>query len=151
MPEPWATRLVLEGGGTVLVDEADLWPDGAFVTTHLIVAPDYLSSRSANVRALLEGLLEAVDVANGDPAAAQATTNDGIEAVTTKRLGDETMVGAWERLTFTADPIVGSLQGSAEDAVSVGLLEPVDLEGIYDLTLLNGLLAERGAAPVVGL
>ena len=26
VPESWATRLVLEGGGKVLVDEADLWP-----------------------------------------------------------------------------------------------------------------------------
>ena len=40
VPEPWATRLVHEGGGHVLVDEADLWPDGKFVTTHLIVATD---------------------------------------------------------------------------------------------------------------
>ncbi len=38
VPEPWATRLVLEGGGHVLLDEAELWPDGQFVTTHLIVA-----------------------------------------------------------------------------------------------------------------
>ena len=38
VPEPWASRLVLEGGGVVLVDERDLWPDGRFVTTHLIVA-----------------------------------------------------------------------------------------------------------------
>ena len=28
LPEPWASRLVLEAGATVLVDEADLW-DGA--------------------------------------------------------------------------------------------------------------------------
>ncbi|MBL8976754.1 MAG: ABC transporter substrate-binding protein, partial [Myxococcales bacterium] len=26
VPEPWASRLVLEGGGKVLVDERDLWP-----------------------------------------------------------------------------------------------------------------------------
>jgi NitT/TauT family transport system substrate-binding protein len=26
VPEPWATRLVLEGGGSVLVDERTLWP-----------------------------------------------------------------------------------------------------------------------------
>ena len=26
VPEPWATRLVLEGGGRVLQDERDLWP-----------------------------------------------------------------------------------------------------------------------------
>jgi NitT/TauT family transport system substrate-binding protein len=28
VPEPWATRLVTEGGGKILVDEADLWPQG---------------------------------------------------------------------------------------------------------------------------
>ena len=151
VPEPWATRLVLEGQGTVLVDEADLWPDGRFVTTHLIVATEYLESQQANVRALLSGLLTSIDTANGDPAAAQATTNDGIEAITTKRLPEETMAGAWEQLTFTADPIAGSLQGSADDAVSVGLLEPVSLDGIYDLTLLNELLAERGDGEVAGL
>ena len=151
VPEPWATRLVLEGQGTVLVDEADLWPDGRFVTTHLIVDTEYLESQPANVRALLSGLLTSIDVANGDPAAAQATTNDGIEAITTKRLPEETMAGAWEQLTFTADPIAGSLQGSADDAVSVGLLEPVSLEGIYNLSLLNELLVERGDAEVAGL
>ena len=42
VPEPWATRLVLEGDGHVLVNEADLWPDGQFVTTHLIVATEFL-------------------------------------------------------------------------------------------------------------
>ena len=28
LPEPWASRLVLEAGGKVLVDEKTLWPDG---------------------------------------------------------------------------------------------------------------------------
>ena len=41
VPEPWATRLVDEGGGKVLVDERDLWPDGAYVTTNLLVRKDY--------------------------------------------------------------------------------------------------------------
>ncbi len=35
VPEPWATRLVTEGGGKILVDEADLWPQGQYVTTQL--------------------------------------------------------------------------------------------------------------------
>ena len=29
VPEPYATRLVTEGGGKVLVNEADLWPNGS--------------------------------------------------------------------------------------------------------------------------
>jgi len=145
VPEPWATRLVEEGGGTVLVDEAELWPDGKFVTTHLVVATEFLDEHPAVVRDLLSGLSQAVDQANGDPLAAQQVVNDGIEAVTTSRLSDATIAGAWERLEFTLDPIATSLQGSADDAVAVGLLEPVDLAqpGIYDLDLLNEVLATR--------
>ena len=45
---------------------------------------------------------------------------------------------------------VGVADQQAEDAVAVGLLEPVDnLEGIYDLTLLNKVLADAGQ-PQVG-
>src|SRR5918993_2281252 len=144
LPEPWATRLILEGEGEVLVDEADLWPEGEFVTTHLIVATEYLEEHPANVRALVDGLLQAIDVANGDAAEAQTITNDGIEADTTNRLAGEAIAGAWENLSFTPDPIASSLEESKNDAVEVELLDEVDLDGIYDLAILNELLAERG-------
>lgn len=150
VPEPWATRLVEEGGATVLVDEAELWPEGRFVTTHLVFSTDFLEEHPAVVRDLLTGLGQAVDQANGDPQAAQQVVNDGIEAVTTSRLSHVTIAGAWEHLEFTLDPVASSLWGSADDAVEVGLLEPVDLTapGIYDLDLLNEVLAERGDGEV---
>jgi NitT/TauT family transport system substrate-binding protein len=151
VPEPWATRLVLEGGGQVLVDERDLWPDGEFVTTHLIVATPFLEEHPDVVRDLIEGLLDSIDDVNDDAEAAQAVVNDGIEELTTKRLADETIQGAWENLAFTPDPIASSLQESATDAEAVGLLDPVDLDGIYDLTILNELLAERDEEEVEGL
>jgi NitT/TauT family transport system substrate-binding protein len=153
VPEPWATRLVEEGGGKVLVNEKDLWTDtdGKFVTTHLLVRTDYLEEHPAIVRALVSGLLDAVDEANADAATAQAATNDGIEKITTKRLADEIIAGAWGNLEFTPDPVAASLQRSADDAVAVGLLDEVDLDGIYDLGILNDLLAERGEPEVQGL
>jgi NitT/TauT family transport system substrate-binding protein len=151
VPEPWATRLVLEGGGKVLVDERDLWPDGQFVTTHLVVDAGYLEANPVIVKNLLTGLLDAIDYIAANPDAARGETNDGIERVTTKRLADETIDGAWTTLTFTPDPIAGSLMASKDDAVEVGLLEPVDLDGIYALEILNGLLVERGQPEVVGL
>jgi NitT/TauT family transport system substrate-binding protein len=151
LPEPWATRLVKEADGHVLLNEADIWPDGQFVTTHLIVSADYLDENPANVRALIDGLLDAIDIANDDAGQAQAIVNDGIEADTTNRLEDETIAGAWENLTFTPDPIASSLEKSKDDAVEVELLEDVDLGGIYDLTILNELLADRGKEQVDGL
>jgi NitT/TauT family transport system substrate-binding protein len=153
VPEPWATRLVLEGGGQVLLNEAELWPDGQFVTTHLIVATSFLEDHPDVIRDLIAGLADAIDLANADTAAAQQTTNAGIERITTSALAEATITGAWENLEFTLDPIAASLQGSADDAVEVGLLEPVDLAepGIYDLSLLNEVLAERGIPAVEGL
>lgn len=151
VPEPWATRLVLEGNGHVLVDETDLWPDGEFVTTHLIVATEYLEEHPEIVEALISGLLDAIDVANDDAAKAQAITNAGIERITTKALPEETISAAWEHLTFTPDPIASSLSKSKDDAVAAELLDDVDLTGIHDLTILNELLAERGDEEVEGL
>ena len=151
VPEPWATRLIEEGGGHVLVDERDLWPDGRFVTTHLIVRSDYLEENPEAVRGLLEGLVEAVDFANANEVEAKAVVNGGIAALTGKPLSDATIDGAWENLTFTWDPIASSLAKSADDAVAVGLLEPVDLDGIYDLRLLNEILAGAAKEGVSGL
>jgi NitT/TauT family transport system substrate-binding protein len=148
VPEPWATRLVQEGGGKVLVDERSLWPDGRFVTTHLVVRTDVLTAHPDLVSALLAGDLAANDFVNSDPARAQQLTNQGIEKITGKRIADQVMAAAWPNLTFTVDPIASSLQTSADHAVRVGLLDRVDLSGIYDLRILNELLAKEGRATV---
>jgi NitT/TauT family transport system substrate-binding protein len=151
VPEPWATRLVQEGGGSVLVDERDLWPDGEYVTTHLIVRTSFLEEHPDAVRNLLYGELEAIEYLAEEEARAQQVVNDGIEAITDKRLAEDVIAAAWPNLEFTVDPIASSLQKSADDAIAAGLLDEVDLSGIYAVELLNEVLADTGLAPVAGL
>lgn len=144
VPEPYATRMIDEGGGHVLVDERDLWPNGEYVTTHLIVATQYLEENPDVVKSLLEGLVEANTFVNEETEEAQAVTNEGLEALTGEPIPEDTLSKAWANLEFTLDPISNSLEKNAADAVDAGLLEPVDLEGIYELTLLNEILSEQG-------
>ncbi len=151
VPEPWATRLVKEGGGKVLVNEADLWPNGQFVTTHLVVRTEFLKDHPDAVQELLDGQVAANDYVNKNPADAQKAANDQIEKITQKRLNEAVVADAWKNLTFTNDPIASSLAKSAQDAVDLGLLEKPDLTGIYDLTLLNQVLKARGQPDVSGL
>ncbi len=151
VPEPWATRLVLEGKGKVLVDETSLWPDGAFVTTHLVVSQKFLKAHPDVVDRLLAGQIAANDFVNANTADAQKVANDEIEKITTKRLSDATIQASWKNLTFTDDPIASSLAKSAKDAQSVGLLKPVDLTGIYELAPLNKVLTAAGKPAVKGL
>ncbi|HKO33550.1 MAG TPA: ABC transporter substrate-binding protein [Candidatus Limnocylindria bacterium] len=144
VPEPWATRMIEEGGGHVLVDERDLWPDGEFVTTHLIVATEFLDAHPDVVQRLLEGQVAANTFVNDNPDEAQQVVGDAIGALTGAELDPAILAAAWENLVFTDDPIASSLAESAAHAVDVGLLEPVDLDGIYDLSLLNEVLSAQG-------
>jgi NitT/TauT family transport system substrate-binding protein len=150
VPEPWATRLVQEAGGKVLVDESTLWPEGKFVTTQLVVRTAFLRQHADTARRLLEGQVEANQLVNESPARAQALANQGIAKITGKKLPDALIVAAWKNLTFTNDPIASSLSASAAHAEAVGLLEKVDLAGIYDLGPLNEVLAKKGEPKVKG-
>ncbi len=149
LPEPWASRLVIEGHGTVLVNEADLWPQGQFATTILLVRTDFLAAHPDAIKALLRAEVQAAALIKSDPAQAETLTNQGIKAITGGSLSDAVIQAAWKNLSFTVDPIESSIRISADNAVKIGLLKTVDLTGIYDLTILNAVLSASGQ-PMVG-
>lgn len=147
VPEPWATRLVQEGGGKVLVDEASLWPAGGYVTTHLIVRKAFLDAHPDLVSRMLEAHVRSIDYLNADPAAREIV-NRGIGKLTAKALPDDVIRAAWPNLVFTVDPVAASLHESAADASAVGLLESSDIDGIYELEPLNAVLQAQGRPTV---
>lgn len=150
VPEPNATRL-LEAGATVLVDERDLWPDGAFVTTNLIVNPTFLAEHPDVVRGLVEGQVDANEWLNANPEEAQTVVGDAIAELSGSPLPEGVIAKAWENIDFTDDPVPTSLLTGAAHAAEVGTLEggEPDLDGLYDLSILNEVLAERGVAEVI--
>lgn len=151
VPEPWASRLLVEGGAKVLVDERDLWPHGEFVTTNLIVRTDFLRAHPRRVASLLEGLYESIVWLNHNPADAQVLANEAVARVTGKSLAAGVVAAAWPHMTFTLDPLPATLQQSAEHAHELGLLPNADVKGLYDLTLLNQVLADHQQPAVNGL
>jgi sulfonate transport system substrate-binding protein len=148
VPEPFLSRLQLDAGGKLLVNEKDLWPNGQFVTTHLIVTQEFLKKYPGTVKKLLQGHLKALDYIKTNDADAQKAANAQIEALSGKPLKDEVLASAFKNLTFSADPVASSLYTSAKHAEDVGLLKTVDLKGIYDLGPLNELLKAAGQPEV---
>ncbi|MER7166884.1 ABC transporter substrate-binding protein [Micromonospora sp. NPDC000207] len=150
VPEPHLSRLVLEHGAKVLLDEKDEWPGGEFVTTHLIVRKEFLDKNPGLVSKLLEGHIAAVDVVNSNPEEAAKAANDQLQALSGNTLKEDILKASFANLTFTVDPVAPSLYGSAKHAEEVGLLDPVDLNGIYHLGPLNELLKAAGKPEVSG-
>jgi NitT/TauT family transport system substrate-binding protein len=147
VPEPNASKMVA-AGGRILVDERDLWPDGKFVITNLIVSTKFLSEHRDVVRNLIAGQVDANRFISDHPEDAQKMVSEQIGKLSGKPLDLKQVATSWKSTTFLNDPVAASLRDGAKHAQEVGLLEPVDLKGLYDLTLLNEVLKAQGAPEV---
>ncbi|MDT5036041.1 MAG: sulfonate transport system substrate-binding protein [Micromonosporaceae bacterium] len=147
LPEPYASKLVA-AGGRVLVDERDLWPGGKFVITNLVVSSTFLAKHRDVVKNLVAGQVDANEFINAHPDEAQQVVNTAIGKISGKAPNAKDTATAWKSLTFLNDPLADSLRTGASHAQDVGLLKPVDLKGLYDLSLLNEVLKAQGASEV---
>jgi len=149
VPEPWATRLVAEGGGHILVNEASQWPNGRFATTLLVVTTDFLNAHPSVVTDLLKGQIATTKDLNSSPAKAQAAANAQLLAVTGKALKGTELSTAWTDMVFTNDPIATSIVADVSHAKAAGF-PTTNISGIFDLAPLNSVLAAQGQAKVGG-
>jgi sulfonate transport system substrate-binding protein len=149
LPEPWSSRLVLEGGAKVLLDEKEIWPEGKFPTTVLIVRTEFLKDHPQTVQALLRGLVAAVDFAGGSKADAQTAVNAKLKEITGKALSDAVIQRAWANIELTFDPLASRFPQLAKDSVTAGISkEETNLAGLVDLAALNAVLKEKGKPEV---
>ena len=150
VPEPWVSEYVAQGA-KVLVDEKSLWPDGRFVTTHIICRTAFIEQHPDIVAAFLSGHVAALDSIAGDAAAAKESFSLALSALTGSTPKPEILDRAWDQVEFTADPLQATLVKSASDAVAVGLLDQagVDAAGglpgtLYNLDAINAVLKALG-------
>ncbi|CAM5250024.1 MULTISPECIES: aliphatic sulfonate ABC transporter substrate-binding protein [Streptomyces] len=147
VPEPTASKLVAEGG-KVLLDESALWPDKKFVITNIIVSQKFLKEHPKAVEAVLKASVETNKWINANPDEAKAAANKQLGVDSGKELPAKVLDPAWKSIQFTDDPLAATLDTEAKHAVKAGLLENPQLDGIYDLTLLNKVLKAEGEQSV---
>ena len=149
LPEPWASRLVVEARAKTLVDEKTLWPNESFPTTILIVAKSYLEQHPDTVQALITGELAAIKEIVADPTKSAGAINDALGKLTGKKLSDAVIASSFKNIKVSDDPLASTYNTSSQHAVDGGLLKSVpDLNGILDLRILNKLLKAAGQTPV---
>lgn len=141
-PAPYDIQMVSDGG-TVLLSEPG-------VTTLLIVTKSFLSAHPAVVSDLLKAQVQANAFIKSNPTQAQADANAELASYTGKPLKAGLVAASFKEITFTNDPDEASLKTDADQAVSLGLLKPVNLDGLYNLGPLNKVLAAAGESQVGG-
>nr|WP_227007999.1 ABC transporter substrate-binding protein [Pseudarthrobacter sp. AB1] len=159
LPEPWASRLVLQAGAKVLVDEKDLWDGslsgkaGEFPTTVLIVNKKFAAAHPETVKALLKGHVESVAWLNDTPDAQKtAVINEALQESAGAALPADVLDRALKKVVFTADPLAGTYPKLLENGVQAGTTKQADITGLFDLRALNDVMgtAERVSAAGLG-
>ena len=135
-PAPYDIQMVSDGG-TVLLSEPG-------VTTVLVVTQSFLSAHPAVVSDLIKAQIQANDFIKSNPTTAQADANAELAQYTGKPLSSSLVSASFKEITFTDDPDQSSLTTDASQATSPGMLKTVNLNGNFDLTLLNQALSAAG-------
>lgn len=126
VPEPWGSRLIHEGRGHVLVDEAELWPDGTYPTTLIVATDKAVSERRALVGCVLEANRQLTERWEQDPAAFAQAANASFAQMTGHKLPPEVLRDAFGRLQPTLHPMGEQLARLAQHSKKLGYLPSDD-------------------------
>jgi NitT/TauT family transport system substrate-binding protein len=154
VPEPWGARLVNEANGRIFLDERTIWPpDGKFVTANIVASTDYLKNNPDVIKKLLAAHVNETIWINNHKDQATKAFNTQLKKLTGKTIADDDeLKQAWSRIEFTYNPLKISFFRSANNAYDLGFLAKgktrPDLSGIFDLTILDQVLKEKGLQPI---
>jgi NitT/TauT family transport system substrate-binding protein len=135
--EPWATRLVSEAHGEVLIDERTLWPDGQFSTTLLLARTRWLETAPAVAQSLVHALENEVARTTQNRTVSMQETNAAIGAITQHPLRPSVLQNAWVHIDFSVAPLQQTVQATALAAEALGYIPSHNLEGMFDTRFLS--------------
>jgi NitT/TauT family transport system substrate-binding protein len=125
--EPWVSRLELEAGGKILVEEKDA------VTTVLVARARFLASHRDIVRRFVAAHRELTEWIVENPAEAQRMIRDELRAEFRVDMSAERIARAWSRMTPTIDISLAAFQAFLESAQQAGFLRSApDLARLID-------------------
>jgi NitT/TauT family transport system substrate-binding protein len=126
--EPWVTRLELESGGKVFLEQKDDF------ATVLASSVKLLKNKPALVKQFAAAHAELTAWINQHPDEAKRMVTAEITELTKAKLKPEVVDKAWGRITFTPDITLAPLQQFVADAESVGFpLKAGDLSKLVEI------------------
>ncbi|EIW18969.1 MULTISPECIES: aliphatic sulfonate ABC transporter substrate-binding protein [Pelosinus] len=145
VPEPWGARLVSEVKANILLDHKQVWRDGNYTTAVVVANSKFIKEHPDLVGKFLRTHVELTDYINKNPDKAKDTVNSQIKELTGKPLAKEVLDSSFTRLTVTNDPEKESVIGFVKLSVDAGFIKTApDLKDLFNLTLLNKVLKEKG-------
>jgi NitT/TauT family transport system substrate-binding protein len=114
--EPWVSRIEREAGGKIYLEQKDA------VTTILVSSVKLLKTQPELVKKFAQAHRELTDWVNSHPTEAQALVQRGLSDEVKREIKLELVVAAWQRLTFTSEVTLDSIESLVSDARQLGFI-----------------------------
>ena len=151
VPQPYASLILSKAKAHVFLDERSLWPGGNFSTAELVVSVSFLTAHPDVVERIVAAHVNETLWINSHLTEAMKLMNGTIVAKTGLGISASVLTASLSTLTFTYDPLVASVQQQADQAYRLGFLKSQpNLNGLFDLTILNEVLTQRGLPTITG-
>lgn len=140
VPEPWGTRLVMESDAKILLDSNELYKNGNYPTTVIIVRKEFYEKNRDLVESFLKTHIEITNEIQKNKNKAKKIINAEIKNITGKALKDKIMNVAFDKVTFTYNPQVEATKFFLDLQVEAGFIRTKpDISGLFNLSILNNL------------
>lgn len=113
--EPWVSRLEMEGGGRILLEEKDA------LTTIFVGRAAFVAAEAATVDKLRAAHAELTQWITAHPAEAKALVRGELEALTKRPMKQELVDRCWPRMAFTDKVELAAFQSFVDKARATGL------------------------------
>jgi len=114
--EPWVSRLELEGGGKVFLEQRDA------LTTVLVSSVKFLKTRPELAAKFRDAHVELTAWINAHPDEARALVRTALSAETHRAIPDALIMSSWRRLNFTDRVAQSQFEQLVRDAQAAGFL-----------------------------
>lgn len=144
VPEPWGSLLVEEIKAKVVLDYDEIFREGKYPATVVVVRNDFLKEHPEIVADFIEAHLKLTAYVNENPNLAMAVSNAEIARLTGKSLTENIMQTAFSRMVVTHDPGEAAIFELSMLAYDLGVFkEKPDLGEIFDLEFLRAELRNK--------
>lgn len=141
VPEPWGSRLIINGLANLISEEKDLWESKKFNLTNIIVRREFLEKNPEAVKKFLEAHVAITEEVRKDPLQFADIINGELTRLTGKNLPRPILESAFKYTEFTTDPAKESFEKFYDKAVTLKFLpaDRVDLGRLVDTSLLQSV------------
>lgn len=144
VPEPWGTRLVQELDAKILLDSKELYANGNYPTTVIVVRKDFYDKNKDLVEKFLKAHIELTNFMNKNKEKSKKIINKELKALTGKSLKDNVINVSYDKVIFTNNPQIEATKYFLDLQIDAGFIRnKPDISGLFNLTILDKLMKKK--------